>query len=93
MTEEHWSALLAVAEAKKQDQGFLSLPEGRSLTLYLAAGSSTLSIARVQTLKLEGALIHARTNKGEHYVVALEDVYAGSVDTPTASTAKKAGFF
>jgi hypothetical protein len=92
MTQEHWNALLAVSEAKKQDQGFLALPEGRSLTLYVAAGSTTLAITRVQTMKLEGALVHARTNKGEHYVVALQDVYAGSVDTPTASTAKKAGF-
>jgi len=92
MTQEHWSALLAVAEAKKQDQGFLALPEGRALTLYVAANSATLSIARIHQVKLEGALVHARTNKGEHYVVALEDVYAGSVDTPTASTAKKAGF-
>lgn len=92
MTQEHWSALVAIAEAKKQDQGFLTLPEGRALTLYVAAGSATLSITRVHHVKLEGALVHARTHKGEHYVVALEDVYAGSVDTPTASTAKKAGF-
>jgi hypothetical protein len=36
--------------------------------------------------------VHARTNKGEHYVVALEDVYAGSVDTPAGATTKRAGF-
>jgi hypothetical protein len=84
--------LLAVAEAKKQDQGFLALPDGRSLTLYVATGNATLSISRVQTVKLEGTLVHARTNKGEHYVVALEDVYAGSVDTPAGATTKRAGF-
>jgi hypothetical protein len=92
MTHDHWNALLAVAEAKKGDQGFMILPDGRALTLYVAAGSATLSIARVHQLKVEGALVHARTAKGEHYVVALEDIYAGSVDTPTGATAKRAGF-
>jgi len=92
MTQEHWSALLSVAEAKKADQGFMALPDGRALTLYVASGGATLSIARVQTVKVEGALVHARTNKGEHYVVALEDIYCGSVDTPMGATAKRAGF-
>ncbi len=83
---------MSVAEAKKADDGWLGLPDGRALTLYVAAGNSTLSIARIQQLKVDANLVHARTNKGEHYLVALEDVYAGSVDAPTTGTAKKAGF-
>lgn len=91
MTQEHLSALCAAGEAKKNDQGFLELSEGRSLTLYVASGGSTLSISRVEALKLDGTLLHARTVKGEHYVVALADAFAGSVDAPPSS-AKKAGF-
>jgi hypothetical protein len=45
----------------------------------------------VQSLKHDGTLLHARTVKGEHYIVALVDAFAGSVDAPPSST-KKAGF-
>jgi hypothetical protein len=91
MTQEHLNALCAAGEAKKNDQGFLELSEGRTLTLYVASGGATLAISRVQTLKQDGALLHAKTSKGEHYVVALVDAYAGSIDTSSTSV-KKAGF-
>lgn len=91
MTHEHLSALLTAGEAVKSGEGWMTLPDARSLTLYVAAGGSTLSIGRVQSLRHDGALLHAKTNKGEHYVVALEDAYAGSVDAPSGA-AKKAGF-
>jgi hypothetical protein len=91
MTHEHLAALLAAGEATKGAEGWMTLPDARSLTLYIAAGSSTLSIGRVQSMRQEGALLHARTHKGEHFVVALEDAYAGSVDAPSGVT-KKAGF-
>jgi hypothetical protein len=91
MTPEHLTALLTAAEAKKTDDGWVTLPEGRGLTLYLGSNGATLAVARVQALKVEGPLVHARTNKGEHYVIALADAYAGSVDAHSG-TAKKAGF-
>jgi len=91
MTHEHFAALLAAGEATKGAEGWMTLPDARSLTLYIAAGSSTLSIGRVQSMRQEGTLLHARTHKGEHFVVALEDAYAGSVDAPSG-VAKKAGF-
>ena len=91
MTPEHLSALIVAGEGKKNDEGWIALPEGRSLTLYVAAGNSTLTIGRIQTLRVDNALLHARTYKGEHYVIALVDAYAGSVDAP-AGVAKKAGF-
>jgi hypothetical protein len=91
MTHEHLSALLAAGEAVKNSDGWLTLPEARSLTLYIAAGAATLSVGRVQAIRQDGALLHAKTNKGEHYVVALNDAYAGSVDAPSG-TNKKAGF-
>jgi len=91
MTHEHLSALLTAGDAVKSGDGWMTLPEARSITLYIASGGATLSVGRVQTLRHDGALLHAKTNKGEHYVVALEDAYAGSVDAP-AGTSKKAGF-
>ncbi|HEV8551284.1 MAG TPA: hypothetical protein VGQ57_19685 [Polyangiaceae bacterium] len=90
MTQEHLTALLAAGDAAKSGE-WLTLPDARSLTLYIAGGGATLSIGRVQSVRQEGPLVHAKTNKGEHYVVALADAYAGSVDAPSG-TAKKAGF-
>ena len=91
MTQDHLSALYAAAEAKKGEDGWMILPDGRSITLYVAADGATLTVSPVQALRLEGQLVHAKTHKGERYIVALEDAYAGSVDAPS-SVAKKAGF-
>ena len=91
MTHEHLAALITAGEAKKSSDGWMTLPEGRSLTIYVAAGQSPLTISRVQAVRHDGALLHARSNKGEHYVLALEDAFAGSLDAPPSVT-KKAGF-
>lgn len=91
MTQEHLSALLTAGEATKSGEGWMTLPDARSLTLYVASGGATLSIGRVQSVRQDGTLLHAKTHKGEHYVVALVDAYAGSVDAPSG-IAKKAGF-
>jgi hypothetical protein len=91
MTHEHLAALIAAGDAKKGSDGWTTLPEGRSLTIYVAAGQSTLTISRVGAVRHDGALLSARTTKGEHYILALEDAFAGSLDAP-ASVTKKAGF-
>jgi hypothetical protein len=91
MTHEHLSALLSAGEAAKNGDGWMTLPDARSLTLYVASGAATLSVGRVQSIRQDGALLHAKTNKGEHYVVSLADAFAGSVDAPSGGT-KKAGF-
>ena len=91
MTPEHLTALLAAADAKKNDDGWVTVPEGRAMTLYIGSNGATLTVPRVQSVRVEGTLLHARTNKSEHFVVALVDAYAGSVDAPSGVT-KKAGF-
>jgi hypothetical protein len=91
MTHEHLAALLTAGEATKNADGWMTLPDTRTMTLYIAAGNSTLSIGRVQALRHDGALLHSRTSKGEMFIVALEDAYAGSVEAPSG-VAKKAGF-
>ena len=90
MTEEHFNALLTAAEAKREERGF-ALPEGRSLTLYVACNGASLTVSRVQAAKLEKGLIHAQTAKGERYVVALEHCFGGSIDAPPTG-GRKAGF-
>ena len=91
MTEQHLAALLKAAQASTDDKGWTSASEGRLLTLYVAYGGAALTVSRIEAVRLDGEQVHARTNKGELYVLALSDVYAGAVEAATASS-RKAGF-
>jgi hypothetical protein len=91
MTSDHLAALLALAEATPDAQGYSSLADGRHLTLHVATGGVSLSVGRVEALKVGGPLVTARTAKGELYVVRLEDIFAGAVEGPSNSS-RKAGF-
>ena len=42
-------------------------------------------------MRVEGGLLHARTVKGDVYVLALSDLFAGAVEGGT-TTSRKAGF-
>jgi hypothetical protein len=92
MTLEHWAALVEASGAKKDDKGYLAPPEGKLLTLYVASGSATLSVQRIEALRQEQGLVHARTKKGELFVLALQDVFAGAVEETQGSNSRKAGF-
>lgn len=91
MTLEHWAALLEASGAKKDERGFLTPPEGKLLTLYVASGSATLSVQRIEAVRHDHGLVHARTKKGELFVLALQDIFAGAVEE-TQGSGRKAGF-
>ncbi len=92
MTDDHLSALLALCEAGKKDkEGWFHLPEGRHLTLYAAFNGASLSVSRVADLKRDGELVMARTVKGETYMLAISDLFAGAVEASPAQS-RKAGF-
>jgi hypothetical protein len=92
MTEEHLTALLTTAEAKKDDKGFLRAADGRNLSLYAASSGANLTVTKVEAVKIDKNLLYARTARGEIFVLALEDIFAGSVEQPSSSTGRKAGF-
>jgi hypothetical protein len=91
MTEDHFSAIVAAAEAKKNNQGWLVTEEGRHVTLYVSAQGTQLTVARVEALRVEGQLLKARTVRGELYILALEDVFAAAVEAETKGS-RRAGF-
>lgn len=91
MTEEHLNALLAAGDAKKDDQGSMRPAEGRTWTLYVASGSASLTVSKVETLRVDRDLLHAKTGKGELFILSLKDVYAGAIDAPSGG-GRKAGF-
>jgi hypothetical protein len=91
MTSEHLAALLALAEASPDAEGWTTLKEGHHLTLHVASGGVSLSVARVEAIKVGGSLLTARTARGEVYVLNIGDVFAGAVEAPSNSS-RKAGF-
>lgn len=91
MVPEHLRALLDAGEAKALSQGTRELPEGRTLTLYVSSNGAHLTVGRITSVRQDGELVHARTVKGEIFVLSLSDVYAGAVEAP-ASGGRKAGF-
>ena len=91
MTSDHLAALLALAEATPDTQGWTSFGHGRHLTLHVATGGVSLAVGRIEALKVGGPLVTARTAKGELYVVRLEDIFAGAVEE-AGDSSRKAGF-
>jgi len=91
MNQDHLSALLAASGAKKDSEGWIKAPDGRHVTLHAAFNGVGLTVSRVVAVRLEGQLLHARTAKGDLYILALSDVYAGAVEGASA-TGRKAGF-
>ena len=91
MTEEHLSVLLLAAEAKKDKKGWMVPASGRQMTLHAASNGASLTVSRIEAVRVEGGVVKARTVRGELYVLALDDVFAGAVEAPSSSS-RKAGF-
>ncbi len=91
MTDEHFMAIVQSAQAKKDGQGWWTTQEGRHLTLYVSSSSASLTVNRIEAVRLDGNLIKARTARGETYILALEDVFAAGID-PEPQGARRAGF-
>jgi hypothetical protein len=69
------------------------LGEGRRITLYAAHDGVQLTVAKVEAVRVAGGLVRARNDKGELYLLELEDLFAASVDAgEKSSSGRKAGF-
>jgi hypothetical protein len=91
MTEAHLTAIVEASDAKKNAQGWWVMQEGRHVTLYVSSTGTSLTVGKVEALRVDGPLVHARSVRGEVYIVALEDVFAGQVE-PQPQGARRAGF-
>lgn len=94
MSPEHIQEILQICEAgTADDRGFRELPPKTTLTLYLQKNSVGLTIANIEALVVRGHQLHARTQKGDLYLVSLEDVFAANIEGRAQSKgARRAGF-
>jgi len=92
MTDEMFDAILRKAECEKKGE-HAKLPEGRTLSLYVAHQGCSLTVSRIVEVIQDGGLIEARNVKGELFILSRGDIFAASVaggskDGPS----RKAGF-
>jgi hypothetical protein len=94
MTGEHLEAILKVAGAKADKDGWMSLPDGNTLTLHIAHDGASMTISRVEALRSDGELVYARNPKRELFAVVRSDVYAVALEGEAAAgkVVRRAGF-
>lgn len=96
MTPEHLLTVLKQANAKSEPgdkTGWDVLPEGTTLTLYVAHAGVNLNVNRVEGLRQEGELLYARTAKKDMFCVARADVFAVGIEGNVSGVpARRAGF-
>jgi hypothetical protein len=94
MTGEYLQTILKTAQAKLDKDGFLTLPEGTTLALYLAHDGVGLTINRVEAVRVDGNFLQARVGSGKRETFMLEqsDVFAAALEGGPGAPAKRAGF-
>jgi hypothetical protein len=92
MTHEMLKNVLETAQAR-ETEGWSVLPDGRLMSLYAAHEGVSLTVQKIEAVRLAHAVLHARNHKGEVFMLALEDVFAAAFDGgATSSATRKAGF-
>jgi hypothetical protein len=84
--------ILKSAGAKAEKDGFQVLPDGASLTLYAERNGATLSVPRVEAVKVDGQYAYARTQKRELFVLVVADIFAGASEGSSGQPQRRAGF-
>jgi hypothetical protein len=94
MTGEHLEAILKVAGAKSEKDGWQSLPEGSAMTLHVAHDGASMTVPRIDAVKQEGELVYARNPRRELFVVVRSDIFAVALEGEASAgkVARRAGF-
>jgi hypothetical protein len=94
MTGDHLDAILKVAGAKNDKDGWLTLPDGSTMTLHVAHDGASMTVSRIEAVRQEGDLVYARNPKRELFVVVRSDVFAVALeaDSIAGKVVRRAGF-
>ncbi len=93
MNQDQLEAILKAAGAKVGTDGYHTLADGATLTLYVAKDGASLNVPKVEAIKLDGELLVALTKK-ETFFVARSDVFGAGLEANNKSTqpTRRAGF-
>jgi hypothetical protein len=92
MNREELDEILKAFETRAVKGEVLPSAEA-SFSMYAAHSGASLSVTRIEALKIAGTVLFARTSKKETFAVPLASVFALSMDVSPGSTARKpAGF-
>lgn len=94
MTGDHLEAILKVAGAKANREGWASLPEGSTMTLHVAHDGAAMTISRIEALRQDGELVYARNPKRELFVIIRTDIFAVALEGEASAgkVVRRAGF-
>jgi hypothetical protein len=94
MTGDHLEAILKVAGAKSEKDGWQTLPDGATLTLHIAHDGVGMTVSRIDAMKQDGDLVFARNPKRELFALVRGDVYAVALEGEAAAgkVVRRAGF-
>lgn len=94
MTGDHLEAILKVAGAKADKEGWAALPDGSTMTLHIAHEGAGMTVSRLEALKQDGDLVFARNLKRELFALVRSDVFAVAFEGElnTGKSTRRAGF-
>lgn len=91
MTRDQIEAILKNAGAKLDKESGFALPEGANVTFHVAHDGASLAFAKLETVKIDGDLLYAKTTK-QTIAIVLSDVFAVSVEGSGNAPRRAAGF-
>jgi hypothetical protein len=94
MTGDHLDAILKLAGAKGDKEGWQVLPDGAAMTLHVAHDGASMTVPRVDAIRQEGDLVCARNPKRELFVLVRSDVFAVALESEAnaGKVVRRAGF-
>jgi hypothetical protein len=91
MADSRVRALLDNAGVVPGDDGWLNIPEPRTITLHLAHAGVPLTISRIRTVRERDDMVETRSAQGEVSIMLAEDVFAIVVEGAKEG-GRRAGF-
>ena len=94
MTGEHLDAILKVAGAKSEKDGWQGLPEGSAMTLHVAHDGASMTVPRIDAVRQDGELVYARNPRRELFIVVRSDIFGVALEGEASAgrAARRAGF-
>lgn len=92
MTQDQLDAILKQLSAKADKEGWWVMPEGALLTIHIAHDGATLAVSRIESMRVDGVIVTARTHRKEQHCFIRDDVFAVGSDGGGGEKGRRPGF-